>query len=58
MLEFFLPSNDRTVIIQLVVVLVTGTVGLVASRRRPDVRLLVAGVFLLVLGGIGLRALH
>jgi hypothetical protein len=58
MLDFFLPADDRTVAIQLGAVLAIGIIGLAATRRRPELRLLVAGFVLVALGGIGLRALH
>jgi len=57
-IDILLPTTDRAVAIQLAVVLVAGALGLFATRRQPDVRILVIGVVLVLLGGMGLRALH
>lgn len=58
MLDLLLPETDAGVIAQLLLVLVMWLGGLWSLRNRPDARLVVAGAGLLMLGLIGLRALH
>jgi hypothetical protein len=56
--ELIFPRTDRLVAIQAVAVLVVTAVALLATRRRPDARLLVMGGALVVVAFMGLRTLH
>ncbi len=53
-----LPTSDLTVAIQLLVLLVLAGLALWWLRDRPEWRLVVLGLTLLLLGGMGLRAAH
>lgn len=57
-LDLLLPKTDTAVLIQLVVVLVALGIALWRFWSNPDLRLLVIGTGLLVLGLMGLRTLH
>jgi len=56
--DLLLPATDGGVAAQAVVIAVAGLVGLVLTRRRPELRLVVIGLWLVAYGGIGVRALH
>lgn len=58
MLDVLLPTTDGGVIAQLVFVLVVWAIALWLLRNRPDSRLLAAGVGLVLVALIGVRALH
>ena len=53
-----LPTSDLAVAIQLLVLLVLVGLALWWLRDRPEWRLVVLGLTLLLLGGMGLRAAH
>lgn len=57
-LDLLLPKTDTAVLIQLVVVLLALGIALWRFWSNPDLRLLVIGAGLLVLGLMGLRSLH
>lgn len=57
-LDLLLPKTDTAVLIQLVVVLLALGIALWRVWSNPDLRLLVIGTGLLVLGLMGLRSLH
>jgi hypothetical protein len=56
--DLLLPSTDAGVAAQLVLVIVSLGFALWRFWRDPDIRLVVIGSGLLVLGFIGFRALH
>lgn len=58
MTQLLLPQTDGGVAVQAVVLLVLLGVGWWATRQRPDARLLLVGVGLVLVGLIGLRAAH
>ncbi|MGE0141125.1 MAG: hypothetical protein AB7R77_25260 [Ilumatobacteraceae bacterium] len=58
MRDVLLPATDRMVAIQLVVVLVVGVVATWFVRRERALVELVVGVTFVVLGLMGVRALH
>jgi len=57
-LDLLLPSTDAGVAAQLAVWATVSVGGLIATRRKKDLRLLVIGLSLLVLGIMGIRAIH
>jgi hypothetical protein len=57
-LDVVLPATDQVVVVQVVVVLVAGAAAVLLSRRRPEWRLFSIGLTILLLGLMGLRALH
>ncbi|MEA2024099.1 MAG: hypothetical protein U9N79_07380 [Actinomycetota bacterium] len=58
MIDVLLPATDAGVAFQFSVVLTVGIVGLIAARRRRDVRLLVIGLTVLLVSVMALRAIH
>lgn len=58
MTDVLLPATDGGVIAQLVFVLVTWAIALWLLRNRPDSRLVVVGVGLVLVALIGVRTLH
>lgn len=58
LLDLLLPATDRAVAIQVLVVLGAGGVALWLLRRRSEWRIFTTGLVVLVLGLMGLRALH
>jgi hypothetical protein len=52
------PTTDAGVALQLVLVLVGAAIALGRSWHRADLRLVVIGLTLLLLGLMGLRAVH
>lgn len=58
MTEWLFPRTDAGVGVQVVALVVLVGVGLWATRRRPDARLLVVGSGLVLLALAGLRAAH
>ncbi len=58
MRDLLLPATDAGVVTQLFLVLALWLIALWSLRNRPDSRLLVTGAGLVILGLIGLRALH
>lgn len=58
MSELLFPTTDAGVATQLAILAVGGVVILVAVWRRPNARLLVAGLWILSLALFGVRALH
>lgn len=57
-IDVLLPATDAGVVFQFGVVLTTGTVAMVVSRRNRDVRLLVIGLTVLLVALMALRAIH
>lgn len=58
LLDLLLPTTDRGVAVQAVVVLAILAGALLAARRHREWRLVVVGAALLAVGAFGLRALH
>ena len=58
MLDFILPTTDRGVLVQFLLVVLVGGITLWITRRQRDRRLLVIGVTLFVLAVMGVRAVH
>ncbi len=58
MIDVLLPTTDAGVALQFTVVLIAGFVGLIATRRNRDLRLLVIGATLLLVALMALRAVH
>lgn len=58
LLDVLLPDDDRTVLIQLVAVVVIGGISLLVARRNRDAVFFIAGLMILLLGLIGVRAVH
>lgn len=58
MTELLLPRTDRGVVAQAVVLMLLLGAGWWATRRRPEFRLLLIGVGLVLVGLTGLRAAH
>ncbi len=56
--EFLLPRTDGGVVVQAVVLMLLLGAGWWATRRRPEFRLLLIGVGLVLVGLTGLRAAH
>lgn len=56
--DVLLPASDRAVAIQLVVVLALVAVALRCVRREPALVELVLGLGLVIVGLMGVRALH
>jgi len=57
-LDLLLPATDAGVAAQLVVVFVVVAIALRRFWSNPEIRLLVVGSGIVVLGLMGLRALH
>jgi len=57
-LDFLLPTTDAGVAAQFAVWATVSLGGLIATRRNKDLRLLTIGLSVLVLGLMGVRALH
>jgi hypothetical protein len=57
-LDLLLPATDAGVAAQLVVVFVVVAIALWRFWSNPEIRLLVVGSGIVVLGLMGLRALH
>ena len=58
MTELLLPRTDAGVAAQAILLVVLVGMGLWATRRQPDGRLLVIGVGLVLVALVGLRAAH
>lgn len=58
MLDLFLPTDDRSVLVQFAVVVVVGAAILFAVRRNRDLLIFSGGSVLLVLALMALRAVH
>ena len=58
MTQFLLPRTDGAVLVQVIVVGVVVAIACASVRRNRDWRTLVGGSGLLLLGLLGLRALH
>ena len=58
MRDILLPPTDRDVLVQLIVVLATMAVVTTLVRRERALVLLSVGFFFVVLGLMGMRALH
>lgn len=58
MSELLLPRTDAGVAVQVLVVGLASAVALWRVRSRPDARLIVVGLVMIVVGLIGLRAAH
>ena len=58
MLDLLLPSDDGLVVAEVVLVLIGGAAAMFFSRHRPDTRLFVGGVWVLILAVLALRAVH
>jgi hypothetical protein len=57
-LDFLLPATDAGVAVQAAVWATVSVGGLIATRRNKDLRLLVIGLSVLILGLMGVRAIH
>lgn len=58
MTDLLLPTTDTGVAVQLGLVVAAAAVTLRLAWHRPELRLLVVGVTLTLLGLLGLRAAH
>ena len=58
MIDLLLPNTDAGVAAQFTVVLAAGIIGLVATRRHRDLRLLIVGATVLLVALMALRAVH
>ena len=58
MQELLFPRTDAGVLVQTIAAAVLCTGAVAASWRRPDVRVFVIGISLLLIAFLGLRALH
>jgi hypothetical protein len=58
MIDVLLPTTDAGVALQFAVVLTAGFVGVVATRRYRDLRLLVIGATVLLVALMALRSVH
>ena len=58
LLDLILPSTDGGVLVQLVAVLLVFGLLLWRFRRDPEIRLVLIGSGLVILGLFGFRALH
>ncbi|MCL1587464.1 MAG: hypothetical protein M3092_03525 [Actinomycetia bacterium] len=58
MLDLLLPTTDGGVGVQLAVWATVSVVGLIVTRTKRDLRLLVIGLSILTLGIMGIRAIH
>ncbi len=56
--ELLLPTTDRLVYIEAVVVLLVWVVGSWSLRSQQEWRLVLTGVVFLILGAFALRAVH
>ena len=56
--ELLLPTTDRLVLIEVVVVLLVWAIGSWSLRAQREWQLVLTGVALVVLGGFALRAVH
>lgn len=56
--DLLFPASDAGVLAQAMLIAVVGLGGLAATRRRPELRIVVIGLWLVAYGGIGVRALH
>jgi hypothetical protein len=57
-LDLLLPSTDGGVGVQLAIWAAVSVVGLIVTRTKKDLRLLVIGLSVLTLGVMGIRAIH
>ena len=53
-----MPATDAGVAAQFAAVIAAGLVGLVLTRKNPDLRLLVVGLTILFLALMAVRAVH
>ena len=58
MRDVLFPTTDAGVAIQLAILAVGGLIVLIAVWRRPNLRLLVTGLWILSLALFSIRALH
>lgn len=58
MIDVLLPSTDAGVAVQIGAWILLAGIGIYATRRNPDVRLLVIGVAVAGLGVMAVRAVH
>lgn len=58
MIDLLLPTTDSAVVVQLLVVLAIAGSSLLAFWRRAEIRVLVVGLTLVLIGLMGVRALH
>lgn len=57
-LDLLLPATDGAVAVQVAVVVAVGAATVTLTRRSPHWRVFATGATLLLLGLMGLRALH
>lgn len=57
-IDLLLPTTDAGVAVQFASILLVGAVGVLLSRKHPDVRLLVIGLTVLSLALMTVRAVH
>lgn len=53
-----MPVTDAGVAVQFIAVILAGLIGLVLARKHADARLLVAGLTLLLVSLMAVRAVH
>ena len=58
MIDFLLPTTDAGVAIQIGAWMLLVGIGIYATKRNPDARLLVIGVAVAGLGVMAVRAIH
>ena len=58
MLDLLLPTTDGGVGVQLAIWATVSVIGLIVTRTKKDLRLLVIGLSILTLGVMGIRAIH
>lgn len=58
MTDLLLPRTDAGVAVQVLAVAALTVVALLAVRRQPELRVLVAGVSVFLFGAMAVRALH
>jgi intracellular septation protein A len=56
--DVIFPSTDAGVAVQLILVTLVFATAVWLMRRRPEVRTLIIGLWVLTYGAAGLRALH
>jgi hypothetical protein len=57
-IDLLVPATDAGVALQLGIVAAAGVIGLIATRRNRDLRLLVVGATVLLVAVMALRAVH
>ncbi len=58
MIDLLVPSSDRAVLMQIIVLLLVGGLAVFALRRHREARIFAIGVTVLLLAVMGVRAIH